>query len=114
MVATECRAHEDIGAGDLAGSKSVVEFGRDTLRRSRHWARLAEARSGAVIAAGARELRNTRLNDGPGGCPIAPARVEHDGRGPLAETGEIEARAIAGGRDQSWTRIDVIAGRGRR
>jgi len=75
----------------------------------RHRARLAEARARPIVAAGAAEGRDARLDDRPGRGPVAPAGIEHHRWRTGADTDEVEPCSIARVEKPAGTGIDFIA-----
>src|SRR6185437_419822 len=103
-------AHDYVRSLDAGRMQRAVQLVGDAHARARHRTGAAEARTGTVVAAGPRPLRDPRLDHGPRGRPVLPSRIEEDcGRAaPLAV--EVQLRPICRRHNPSGARVDLVAG----
>ena len=88
--------------------KRAAELGRDPHTRAGHRTRITEACAGAIVAAGACPLRDLRLHDRPYGCPVLPARIEHDRGRAGSRAIEIQPSSVRPNQ-RSRPRVDLVA-----
>ena len=109
VVAAEGMADEDVWAGNAGVVKRGVKLGGDLNAGARHGSGIAEAAAGAIIAAGAGG--DGWLDDGPGWCPVFPARVKDDGWRSAADA--IQVETMAGDADEAaGMGVETVAGCG--
>src|SRR5665213_569082 len=107
VIAAESIADQYIRSLDIGVVKRATELGRDPHTRAGHRARITEACAGAIIAAGACPLRDLRLHDRPYGCPVSPARIEHNRGRASSHTVEIQPGSL-GGYQLTRPRVELV------
>ena len=113
IVATKSVAHEDIGALDTGVAKRSVQLIGNLDAAAPHRSRLAESRTGAIVAACTCRLCDFRLHDGPDRRPVFPAGIKQDGR--CSASHAVKAQTSAVRRDElSGPGVPVVARRGAR
>src|SRR5450631_2316769 len=113
IIAAESVPDQDIRPLDSGVVKRAAELGRDPHTRAGQRARITEASARAIVAAGACPLRDLRLHDRPYGCPVSPARIEHNGGRASSHAVEIQPSSL-GGYQLTRPRVDLVTGSGGR
>src|SRR5262245_39793653 len=83
-------ADQDVWRRDGGRTKQLVEFVGDAASGSRQRARLAPAKTGAIVAARAREAGDRGVHQTPAQRRAAKRRIEDYGRSAVAITPDVQ------------------------
>ena len=101
----ESAADENVRCLNACIPQSRVQLLGDSDAGAREGTRRAEARAGAIVAAGARELRDARLHHRPGGRPILKSGIEYDSGRTMSQAIKIERGGVSRANELPGSRV---------